>query len=201
MQQLLADTWCAGTCRRKSCAAVYNSLYLVSVWEAVRDLAFPLRNILAQGIRKRCGTAYLTVQLWQRWSQSFWQLPLPFYVIVFYIFCQYRLIFMRMHTDTWSLYFWASRLRWCIIIYPVSCVRSETAEHLFCFWLFSRIEYFLDFVLHYSFTLGMYGAAIATVMAQAVSAVLCLFFIRKKMPLLWLEKENRIMQRNKCVSF
>lgn len=27
------------------------------------DLAFPLRNILAQGIRKRCGTAYLTVQL------------------------------------------------------------------------------------------------------------------------------------------
>ena len=67
----------------------------------------------------------------------------------------------------------------------------------FLFLAFSAgLNIFLDLfciiVLHW----GCMGAAIATVMAQAVSAVLCLFFIKKKMPLLWLEKENRIMQRN-----
>ena len=67
----------------------------------------------------------------------------------------------------------------------------------FLFLAFSAgLNIFLDLfciiVLHW----GCMGAAIATVTAQAVSAVLCLFFIKKKMPLLWLEKENRIMQRN-----
>ena len=67
----------------------------------------------------------------------------------------------------------------------------------FLFLAFSAgLNIFLDLfciiVLHW----GCMGAAIATVTAQAVSAVLCLLFIKKKMPLLWLEKENRIMQRN-----
>ena len=73
---------------------------------------------------------------------------------------------------------------------------GESRIPLYLLIFSSVLNIFLDLfciiVLHW----GCMGAAIATVTAQAVSAVLCLLFIKKKMPLLWLEKENRIMQRN-----
>ena len=70
----------------------------------------------------------------------------------------------------------------------------------FLFLAFSAgLNIFLDLfciiVLHW----GCMGAAIATVTAQAVSAVLCLFFIKKKMPLLWLEKDHA--EEYKCGAF
>ena len=49
------------------------------------------------------------------------------------------------------------------------------------------LDLFCIAVLHW----GCMGAAIATVTAQAVSGILCLVFITKKMPLLHLEQENR----------
>ena len=40
------------------------------------------------------------------------------------------------------------------------------------------------------------GAAIATITAQAISGILCFFYIRGKMQLLRLEKENMIVQKD-----
>ena len=42
--------------------------------------------------------------------------------------------------------------------------------------------------------LGCAGAAIATISAQAISGILCLIFIIRKMKLLWLKKENRTIK-------
>ena len=42
--------------------------------------------------------------------------------------------------------------------------------------------------------LGCAGAAIATISAQAISGILCLIFIIRKMKLLWLKKENRAIK-------
>ena len=43
---------------------------------------------------------------------------------------------------------------------------------------------------------GCMGAAIATITAQAISGILCFFYIRGKMQLLRLEKENMIVQKD-----
>lgn len=50
----------------------------------------------------------------------------------------------------------------------------------------------LDFLFILVFKLGVAGAAIATVVSQAVSGALCLVYIKMKFPILHLQKEDRI---------
>ena len=57
------------------------------------------------------------------------------------------------------------------------------------------LNIFLDLFCIVVLKLGCAGAAIATISAQAISGILCLIFIIRKMKLLWLKKENRTIKR------
>ena len=54
----------------------------------------------------------------------------------------------------------------------------------------------LDMVFIIAFRLGAAGAAYATVFSQGISGVLCLIYIRKKVPILHLEKEDWKLKGN-----
>ena len=54
----------------------------------------------------------------------------------------------------------------------------------------SILNVFLDLVMIVQFSMGVRGAALATVMSQAVSAVLCVAYIVKKTPILVPKKEH-----------
>ena len=56
------------------------------------------------------------------------------------------------------------------------------------------LNIFLDLFCIVVLKLGCAGAAIATISAQAISGILCLIFIIRKMKLLWLKKENRTIK-------
>ena len=58
------------------------------------------------------------------------------------------------------------------------------------------LNIFLDLFCIVVLKLGCVGAAIATISAQAISGILCLIFIIRKMKLLWLKKENRAIKGN-----
>lgn len=60
----------------------------------------------------------------------------------------------------------------------------------------SLINVILDLVFIHYFHLGIKGAAIATVIAQGISAVLCLIYIYKKCPLLIPHKEHFTYDKN-----
>lgn len=66
----------------------------------------------------------------------------------------------------------------------------------FLFLGFSAVlNIFLDLFCIIVLRWGCAGAAIATITAQAVSGILCFFYIRRKMELLRLEKDNMHMQK------
>ena len=66
----------------------------------------------------------------------------------------------------------------------------------FLFLGFSAVlNIFLDLFCIIVLRWGCAGAAIATITAQAVSGILCFFYIRRKMKLLRLEKDNMHMQK------
>lgn len=48
----------------------------------------------------------------------------------------------------------------------------------------------LDFVLILVFKMGVAGAGLATILAQLLSGICCFVFIKKKMPILWVEKRH-----------
>ncbi|CDC07853.1 mATE efflux family protein DinF [Lachnospiraceae bacterium CAG:364] len=52
------------------------------------------------------------------------------------------------------------------------------------------INIILDLVFILYFHLGVAGAGIATVLSQLLSGILCIFFIIKKVPILWLKKAD-----------
>lgn len=54
----------------------------------------------------------------------------------------------------------------------------------------SVLNIFLDLLLILKFHMGVSGAAFATVISQAVSTVLCIFFMFKRFPILKLKKED-----------
>ena len=58
------------------------------------------------------------------------------------------------------------------------------------------LNIFLDLFCIIVLKWGCMGAAIATITAQAISGILCFFYIRGKMQLLRLEKENMIVQKD-----
>ena len=66
--------------------------------------------------------------------------------------------------------------------------------------LFLIFASFLNIVLDYAFILGFHmgveGAAFATVISQALSAILCFLYMRKKYPLLVLAKEDMKMEKD-----
>lgn len=67
----------------------------------------------------------------------------------------------------------------------------------FLFLAFSAIlNIFLDLFCIIILHLGCAGAAIATISAQAISGLLCLFFISRKVKLLLPTKENRILRKD-----
>lgn len=67
----------------------------------------------------------------------------------------------------------------------------------FLFLGFSAVlNIFLDLFCIIVLKWGCMGAAIATITAQAISGILCFFYIRGKMQLLRLEKENMIVQKD-----
>lgn len=53
----------------------------------------------------------------------------------------------------------------------------------------------LDFVLILYFSMGVSGAAVATVIAQVLSSLLCLFYINKKLPILKIKKKHWLINR------
>ncbi len=61
------------------------------------------------------------------------------------------------------------------------------------------INVFLDLLLIIVIPLGVAGAAIATVLSQAVAGIVCVIYIVRKMPLLKLEKKHWKLNHN-CVS-
>lgn len=66
----------------------------------------------------------------------------------------------------------------------------------FMFLGFSAVlNIFLDLFCIIVLKWGCMGAAIATIIAQAVSGILCFFYIKRKMQLLRLERENMIIQK------
>lgn len=71
------------------------------------------------------------------------------------------------------------------------------------FLLFSSVlNILLDLACILIFKMGVQGAALATVISQGVSGVLCLFYIKKKYPILKLQREDKvfsiILSRNLC---
>lgn len=67
----------------------------------------------------------------------------------------------------------------------------------FLFLGFSAVlNIFLDLFCIIVLKWGCMGVAIATITAQAISGILCFFYIRGKMQLLRLEKENMIVQKD-----
>ena len=52
------------------------------------------------------------------------------------------------------------------------------------------INIILDLVFILYFHLGVVGAGIATILSQLLSGILCIFFIIKKVPILWLKKTD-----------
>jgi putative MATE family efflux protein len=56
----------------------------------------------------------------------------------------------------------------------------------------------LDILLITQFNMGVRGAAVATVISQFVSGVLCLFYVKKKFPVLHITKETRGIDFN-CI--
>lgn len=53
----------------------------------------------------------------------------------------------------------------------------------------------LDFVLILTFHMGVAGAGLATILAQLLSGILCIIFIVKKVPLLWVKKMTSVFIR------
>lgn len=64
--------------------------------------------------------------------------------------------------------------------------------------LSSALNIALDFALILGFRAGVAGAAIATVASQAVSGVACLFYMRKKYPILRMTREERRPDLHSC---
>lgn len=58
------------------------------------------------------------------------------------------------------------------------------------------LNIFLDLFCIVVLKWGCAGAAIATITAQAISGILCLVFIAKKMNLLWLSKAHRAANKD-----
>ena len=58
------------------------------------------------------------------------------------------------------------------------------------------LNIFLDLFCIVVLGWGCAGAAIATITAQAISGILCLVFIARKMNLLWLSKKNRVVSKD-----
>ena len=56
--------------------------------------------------------------------------------------------------------------------------------------LASAVNVFLDYLLILAFQMGVAGAAVATVISQLLSVVLCILHIRRKFPVLWVEKRH-----------
>ena len=64
--------------------------------------------------------------------------------------------------------------------------------------LSSFLNIVLDFTLILWFRAGVAGAAIATVVSQGISGVACLFYMRKKYPILRMTREERRLDSHSC---
>lgn len=64
--------------------------------------------------------------------------------------------------------------------------------------LSSALNIALDFALILGFQAGVAGAAVATVASQGVSGVACLFYMRRKYPILRMTKEERRFDLHSC---
>ena len=58
------------------------------------------------------------------------------------------------------------------------------------------LNIFLDLFFILVLRMGTKGAAVATVISQGVSGILCLVYIVKKVPLLHMKKEHRVLEKN-----
>ena len=61
------------------------------------------------------------------------------------------------------------------------------------------INIVLDFVLIQIFHMGVAGAGVATIFSQFLSGFLCCFYIRKKMPSLWITREHFHLEREDVI--
>lgn len=67
---------------------------------------------------------------------------------------------------------------------------GDSKSPLYFLIISALLNVVLDIVFIVNFGMGVEGCGYATVIAQGISALLCLIYIKKKMPLLHLEKKN-----------
>ena len=67
---------------------------------------------------------------------------------------------------------------------------GDSKSPLYFLMISAGINIVLDIVLIIVFGMGVEGCAVATVVAQGISAVLCYIYIRKKFEILWLSKKD-----------
>jgi len=87
-------------------------------------------------------------------------------------------------------------------LYHICAVILRAIGDSFTPLIFLIISALLNIVLDYSFILyfhmGVAGASLATVIAQAISAILCFFYIKIKYPKLRLKKEDFYLDKTVC---
>lgn len=62
------------------------------------------------------------------------------------------------------------------------------------------INIVLDFVFILAFDMGVSGAGWATILSQLLSGVFCIFYIKKKVPELWVGRQDFFMDRKNVIS-
>lgn len=175
-----ADTWCAGTCRRRS----QQQCTVPCTWFCMGSCAgfgVPIAKYFGAGDQKKMRDCVFN-------GAALTALIAVILTITCSLLCNSILHILSVPSDIY-----ADAYRYLIVIflgipftlmynYLSSILRSVGDSRTpFLFLAFSAgLNIFLDLfciiVLHW----GCMGAAIATVTAQAVSAVLCLLFIKKK---------------------
>ena len=101
-----------------------------------------------------------------------------------------------MWPDIWELSMQAFLLLQRIILLAAFLrALGDSKSPLYFLIISAGINVVLDVVLIRFAGMGVEGCAYATVIAQGVSAICCLVYIKKKYPILHLEKKNFELQR------
>ena len=75
---------------------------------------------------------------------------------------------------------------------------GDSKTPLYCLIVASIVNVVLDLVFVINFSMGVAGAAWATIIAQIVSCIMCLFYIKKKCAILKMHKEDWILDLELC---
>lgn len=75
---------------------------------------------------------------------------------------------------------------------------GDSKTPLYCLMVAAVVNIILDFVFIVFFSMGVAGAAIATLIAQTVSCILCFYYIKKRCAILKMQKEDWTLDLPLC---